>query len=238
MEFLDIKPKEPAESKVVMVDESTFNKVEKYLLQGFSEVNTFIENFNKAHEGTGIVFNQKYYNAFRNGRLGDVSGVDLNSFMETQPKFLREGMFESFKKYIQPLYEESSKVNSRLDRSLIEVCKTVDNHEIYHLVSLGEDNRLSYTDKIKDWLTFFCTITTDDYDKDIADKLELYINLENELRELLTDGTYAEVMARLKPDYRAPYHKFSLPVFAAFSKKYDIKSRVEAKRDELCKEQQ
>ncbi|WP_286777036.1 hypothetical protein [Sphingobacterium sp. UBA2074] len=238
MEFLDLKPKESAESKVVMVDEKTVDKVKKYLIHGFGEVNTFIDNFNKAHEGTGLLFNQKYYNALRNDRLGDVSGIDLNSFMETQPKFLCEGMLESYKKYIHPIYEEASIINSRLERSLSEVCKAVDNHDIYHLIELDSNNRLSYSDKINDWLISLCTITTDDYDKEIADKLELYINLENELRELLTDGTYAEVMARLKPDYRAPYHKFSLPVFAAFSKKYDIKSRVEAKRDEICREQQ
>ncbi|HBW79931.1 MAG TPA: hypothetical protein DEF78_06260, partial [Sphingobacterium sp.] len=61
MEFLDIKPKESAETKVVMVDDSTFNKVKKYLIHGFSEVNSFIEAFNKAHEGTGLTFNGTYY---------------------------------------------------------------------------------------------------------------------------------------------------------------------------------
>lgn len=174
-----------AKDEVLFVDQDLIDIEIKAANSKIDEFNKFIIQFNAAHEGMPLEFNDRYAKAILSNRFREVAGTDLAKYIDSSPKFLRQSLTSAYIQEIEPIYDEAESLGRKfVDFFYLRADKWGFAFSL-DLIDIADNGKVCISASLRDLIASRFTGKSSDVNLFFAGKLEQYINLENELREMV-----------------------------------------------------
>lgn len=197
MEFEIEKKKEPA---VLKVDTALIDVAKRDINREISVINLFVDEFNEAHLGMPIKFNESYTKALLTDRLPEVAGTAFSKYLSESPKFLQDQLRQTYREYIEVIYNKSSNISKRWSHMAWKVADSLNIPELNQYIHIFDDGKIAITSELEDLITERHTTKSDDINPELAEKLEAYIKLENELKQMVGVGNFKSILSSQCPN--------------------------------------
>lgn len=216
-------PSRETEAKVLSVDEHSIMRIKSLIAQTVDKVNSFINDFNEAHLGTPIQFSDKYTHALFQDRLQDVAGLDFGEYIERSPKFLQIQLNQLYKEFISTLYDRSHSVYRNWGHTVHKFYESVLRGDLEVLLKISPDGKLFLTEELDNVLKERFTVYSSDINPALLEKMEMFIQLENEIKSLVGKYSFKNVMGTQCPiEFNIDFHEFNPGKLVAHIKKHQI----------------
>lgn len=191
------KKKEPA---VLKVDTVLIDVAKRDINREISVINSFIDEFNEAHLGMPIKFNESYTKALLTDRLPEVAGTAFGKYLSESPKFLQDQLRQTYREYIEAIYNKSSHISKSWSKMAWRVADSLNIPGLIQYINISDDGKLSMTSELEELITERHTTKSDDIDPVLAEKFEAFINLENELKQMVGEGIFKSILTSQCPN--------------------------------------
>lgn len=171
-------------NEVLFVDQDLIDREINAVISNINHFNKFIIEFNTAHEGMAIEFSSKYTKAILADKFREVAGADLAKYIDSSPKFLRQSLTKIYIEEIEPIYDKAEVLGRKFVNFFYLRCDKWGFAFSPNLIDIDDNGQVSASTSLKTLITSRFTGKSSDVNLFFADKLEQYINLENELREI------------------------------------------------------
>jgi len=216
-------PTKETEAKVLSVDEHSIMLIKENVIKVINRINSFIDDFNEAHNGMAIQFNRRYTEALLNDKLRDEAGVDFYSFIEKSPKFLQAGLNQQYKDFISAIYDKSSHVSDDYGRVFHAFSEATNGGNLTLLLKIADDGKFLLTEELDQVLRERFTVFSNDINPELVEKIEQYILLENEIKALVGKFNFKNVMTTQCPiEFNEEFHLFDANKLTSYIKKHQI----------------
>lgn len=212
-----------AQEEILSVSKHEISLTIDTVSRGINAINSFINDFNEAHVGTPIQFNERYTRALFDDHLQDVAGVDFAEFIEKSPKFLQIQLNQLYKDFIAPIYDKSHSVYRAWGNAISRFYDLTSLSNLGGLVKITEDGKVFISEELEQKITDRFTVKSTDINPVLAQKVQQYIELENEIKEIVGKYNFKSVISTQCPiELNIEHHEFNIQKLTAYIKKHNI----------------